>query len=147
MNCFVTWYRLSENWTYRKSVKLLIFLSRSKQFGKISQRFPHEFPYLQHTIDCIIITHNIRGKPNTKFKIKYLFGLQTEAKSNNSDTMRCPRDVALVRNFEILIDFIWKKWSKKSVGRVRPTCSNLLLKPIYCDWKACCIQLIVRYVT
>jgi hypothetical protein len=34
----------------------------------------------------------------------------------------------------------------KSVGRFRPTGSNLLLRPIYCDWKPCSIQLIVRYV-
>jgi hypothetical protein len=77
MNCSDNWYRLSENWKFRKSVKLLIFSSRTKQFGKISQRFPLDFPYFQHTIHCIIITHSIRGKPNTKFKIKYLFGLQT----------------------------------------------------------------------
>jgi len=108
----------------------------------MSQRFPHEFPYWQHAIHCIIMTHSRRIKLDTKFTIKYLFGSQIDGKSNKWETLQTSSLSEKCLNVRCF--YSEKNWMKKSVGRFRPTGSNLLLKPIYCDWKACSTLLTLK---
>jgi hypothetical protein len=53
---------------------------------------------------------------NTKFTIKYLFGLQTGGKSYNSDTMRYLGNVACKRKFEMFMFFFGKNKGKNQFG-------------------------------
>jgi hypothetical protein len=53
---------------------------------------------------------------NTKFMIKYLFGLQPEGKSNKSDTVRYPGNVASEINFEMFIVLLRKNEGENHFG-------------------------------